>query len=388
MARTRPPPTSIPRSSVVPSRLARRIAPPRRKTSPSRFRRAAHRPCTRSSFRSQRRRPASGPLALLSELHVSSLRTSMAAALLAALSLPAAASCGSAFCLVNTDWSVQGTWVDTGVRGDLRFEYIDLDQPRTGTHNVGVGEIPRHHDEVETRNRNLVATFDWGLSPQWGVNLVIPYVDRYHLHIHNHQGEQIPETWDFRALGDVRVQARYQAFTRLDDPNAIQSAGAILGLKLPTGRFDVTNGEGEEAERTLQPGTGTTDLVLGGYWHSDYMSGHSLFASAQVLLPANERAGFKPGKRLQLDLGYRKAVGADLGLLLQLNYLAKGRDSGENAEPEDSGQRMVYLSPGITYNVGHDAQVYAFVQAPLYQSVNGVQLVADWSAAAGVSWRF
>jgi len=25
---------------------------------------------------------------------------------------------------------------------------------------------------------------------------------------------------------------------------------------------------------------------------------------------------------------------------------------------------------------------------PLYQSVNGVQLVADWSAAAGVSWKF
>ena len=71
-----------------------------------------------------------------------------------------------------------------------------------------------------------------------------------------------------------------------------------------------------------------------------------------------------------------------------MNYLAKGRDSGENAEPEDSGQRMLYASPGITYNVGPRAQLYAFVQVPLYQSVNGVQLVADWSAAAGVSWKF
>ena len=29
-----------------------------------------------------------------------------------------------------------------------------------------------------------------------------------------------------------------------------------------------------------------------------------------------------------------------------------------------------------------------FVQLPLYQSVNGVQLTAKWSALAGVSWRF
>jgi hypothetical protein len=314
----------------------------------------------------------------------------LGAAVLGALSLPAAASCGSAFCLVNTDWSVQGTWVDSGVRGDLRYEYIDLDQPRTGTRDVAVGEIPRDHDEVETRNRNLVATFDFGIAPRWGVNLAIPYVDRYHLHIHHDEpgdaGE--PETWNFRSLGDVSVKARYQAMSRMDDPNAIQSAGFIFGLKLPTGRFDVTNGEGELAERTLQPGTGTTDAVLGGFWHSDYRTGHSIFASAQVQLPLNEREGYKPGNRLQVDAGYRYAAGPNTGLLLQVNYLAKGRDSGENAEPEDSGQRMVYVSPGITYNVARNAQVYAFVQVPLYQSVNGVQLVASWSAAAGVSWRF
>lgn len=308
----------------------------------------------------------------------------IAAGAVCALSLPAAASCGAAFCLVNTDWSVQGTWVDPGLRGDLRYEYIDLDQPRSGARHVVVGEIARDHDEVETRNRNLVATFDWGVSQRWGVNVVVPYVDRYHLH--NAGGA--PEAWNFRHLGDIRVQARYQALARLDDPDAIQSAGLVMGIKLPTGRFDVANGEGEEAERSLQPGTGTTDFVAGGYWHSDYRNGHSLFASAQALLPANEREGYKPGKRLQLDAGYRYAVSPALGAMVQLNYLAKGRDSGVDAEPADTGQRMLYASPGVTYNVGRSAQVYAFLQLPLYQSVNGVQLVSDWSAAAGVSWRF
>jgi len=32
--------------------------------------------------------------------------------------------------------------------------------------------------------------------------------------------------------------------------------------------------------------------------------------------------------------------------------------------------------------------VYGYVQLPIYQYVNGVQLTADWAALAGVSWRF
>jgi hypothetical protein len=46
------------------------------------------------------------------------------------------------------------------------------------------------------------------------------------------------------------------------------------------------------------------------------------------------------------------------------------------------------VSPGISWNVGKNTQLYAFAQVPIYPSVNGVQLTADWSAAAGESWRF
>ena len=42
--------------------------------------------------------------------------------------------------------------------------------------------------------------------------------------------------------------------------------------------------------------------------------------------------------------------------MLQVNYLAKGRDSGAEAEPEDSGQRVVFVSPGVSWNVAKSAQ--------------------------------
>ncbi len=305
-----------------------------------------------------------------------------------AIAFESAASCGADFCLVNTDWSVQGTWTEPGMRFDLRYEAIDLDQPRSGRDRVAVGQVPRHHDEIKTRNRNWIGTIDWSLAPRWGLSLAIPYVDRDHLHIHNHQGEQEPESWKFRALGDVRAQARYEFFNSVEDPAAPRSAGVTFGVKLPTGKYDVTNADGEQAERTLQPGTGTTDLLLGTYWHAAApLHDWSWFAQARVVLPITSRADYKPGRQLHLDGGMRYAVTNDIGLMLQVNYNAKGRDSGGNAEPEDSGQRVVYVSPGVSWNFSRKAQAYAFVQLPIYQSVNGVQLTASWSAMAGVSWR-
>jgi hypothetical protein len=313
------------------------------------------------------------------------------AAALASASLPyhASASCGAAFCLVNTDWSAQGAWVEPGVRFDLRFETVDLDQPRSGTDRVAVGQIPRHHDEVETKNRNWVANVDWSPAPAWGLSLSIPYVDRDHVHIHNHHGAQLLETWNFRDLGDVRVQARHELFGSRETPEHQSSVGVMVGVKLPTGKHDVANDEGEFAERTLQPGTGTTDVLLGVYWHGMApLKDVSWFTRLQGVLPANSRDGYKPGRQLSVDAGARYALARDVGLMLQLNYVAKGRDSGPQAEPEDSGQRQLFVSPGISWNFSRDAQAYAFAQFPIYQSVNGVQLTADWSALAGVSWRF
>ena len=299
------------------------------------------------------------------------------------------ASCGAAFCLVNTDWVSQGNYTDAGVHFDLHDEYIDLDQPRNGTDRIAVGEIPRHHDEVETRNRNIVGALDWNFTPNWGIAASLPYVDRYHLHIHNHHGEQIPETWNFREIGDARVIGRYVDTKVADDASRMHAWGVTFGVKLPTGKFDVKNGDGEEAERTLQPGTGTTDALLGAFWNGAApLTPWSWFARAQVVLPMNSRDDYKPGRQLLLDGGVRYAVTTAVGAMLQVNGQFKGRDSGANAEPDDSGQRQVFITPGVTWAFSRDAQAYAFVQLPVYQAVNGVQLTADWSALAGVSFRF
>ena len=107
--------------------------------------------------------------------------------LLCALLAPtwAAASCGSAFCTVNTNWEAHGAWTEPGTRLDFRYEYINQDQPMAGSRKVGVGEVPRHHDEVYTYPRPSLTTLARPIDAACGVTLLIPVVGLAHYHVPN-----------------------------------------------------------------------------------------------------------------------------------------------------------------------------------------------------------
>jgi hypothetical protein len=329
-----------------------------------------------------------GAVACPPSLSFAPLLRAIALAALGACAGAAHASCGSAFCSINTDWASDALGLGEGGVLDLRYEHIRQDQPRAGTRRVAVGEIPAHHDEVRTVNKNLLLNYSRSYASGWGFSVMLPLVDREHLHIHNHLGEPEPERWKFRKLGDLRVTGRYQVPVGSQE-NGARSAGVIFGLKLPTGRTGVANDEGELAERSLQPGSGTTDLILGAFYHHQFPdSQSSWFAQAQVQQALRQHHDFAPGAQLTLDLGYARRLGEKLSGLLQLNAVVKQRDRGAEAEPEDSGSRSLFLSPGLSYDVTDTVRVYAFYQHPLAQNVNGVQLTARRAVAVGVATRF
>jgi hypothetical protein len=303
--------------------------------------------------------------------------------------LGAAASCGAAFCTINTNWDIQGAWMEPAPRLDLRYEYIRQDQPQSGSQKISVGEIHRHHDEVITKNRNWLASFDYPINQDWAVNALLPVVDRQHTHIHNHMGEQLIESWDFTRMGDARILARRRLATFETPDPTLGTVGINFGVKLPTGSTDVRNADGDLAERTLQPGTGTTDLLAGAYYSKLLpMKNLSWFVQGMLQLPLNHHDEYRPGRRLSLDTGVRYAMGDHLGLMLQANALVKARDSGAQAEPDDTGGRSLFVSPGVSYALSDKLQIYGFLQLPAYQYVNGVQLTARHAVAIGVSSRF
>ena len=176
------------------------------------------------------------------------------------LPILASASCGSAFCTINTDWNAQTSWQNNATQLDWRMESINQNQVRSGSRKiVDAG----HHQEVETYNRNGLLGLSHAFTSDVNVSVQVPVVSRDHQHIHHHHGVPLNERWDFTRLGDVSVLAH----VRLDDQPSSASGmyGVMVGVKLPTGSIGVRNNGGDQAERSLQPGSGSTDVITGAY---------------------------------------------------------------------------------------------------------------------------
>lgn len=297
----------------------------------------------------------------------------------------AQASCGSSFCLVNTDWAVQGAWMERGYRYDLRFETVRQDQLMRGSKKVNLTGFEARNAEQETDSRRWLLNVDHGINENWGVSAAIPFIDRNHQHAEAGQ----PVTWSFRQVGDARITARYQTGLQDKKDGGAVVVGAHVGIKLATGKFDIANLTGTKAERSLQPGTGTNDLLASVYYRrvlSDIAT--TWFVQANLEAPLQERDGFKPGRKIGVDLGIRTLWTSSLSPMLQLNFQHRASDSGIYAEPTDSGGRSLSISPGLSYKITPQTHAYGFVQVPVYQQVTGQQLSPKWAATVGIQSHF
>ena len=83
--------------------------------------------------------------------------TICAAALTVLFGLPhrLLASCGQAFCPIETSTLTENPLGGGQLYLNLVYEFIDQDQPFIGTTKARVGQLPRDHDEQFTHNNTL-----------------------------------------------------------------------------------------------------------------------------------------------------------------------------------------------------------------------------------------
>jgi hypothetical protein len=65
-----------------------------------------------------------------------------------------------------------------------------------------------------------------------------------------------------------------------------------------------------------------------------------------------------------------------------------GRESGANADRDNSGDALMYVSPGATVDLGMRSHAFVFLQLPVYQRVNGLQILPRWLLSAGFRHGF
>lgn len=306
----------------------------------------------------------------------------------------AQASCGSAFCSINTNWD-EHSLGHQGWSAGLRYSYSHADTLRSGSDTIKAdtsadGEV----ENMGTYNNIVTGTVDYTYNNNWGVMVAVPFIDRKHQHHVGPYTGSSPagtETFHATALGDTQLIGRFRWSLGEESHSGL---GLKFGIKLPTGSQDVTmDGEVPE-EASLQPGSGSTDAILGLFWHhATPGSAWSWFAQGSVQTPALSKDSYKPGTQVKADLGTRYALSRKMSVLMQINSQLNTTDSGDGAAlTEDgdasSGGRTISLSPGLSYAFIHSAQIYALVQVPVYQYVNGEQLTPSYSVSSGISYRF
>lgn len=100
--------------------------------------------------------------------------------------------------------------------------------------------------------------FTWGFYRNFDFTILMPIVT-------NHFDSAIGPTVGGTGLGDAMVLVKYR-FYRRDSQRGTTQASLTFGPKLPTGRTNLTDGNGALLPASLQPGSGSTDLFLAGNW--------------------------------------------------------------------------------------------------------------------------
>ncbi len=294
-----------------------------------------------------------------------------------------ALACSSCGCTLNSDWTSQGIASGEGTRIDIRFDYFKQYDYRSGSGSVNRSDIPAGTEvQDNTINRNLTLGLDHSLNKDWAVNVQLPVFSRSH----GTYGEDgYPDTIltsSSKGIGDLRITGRYQGLA--DD----HSSGITFGLKLPTGSTNHLLIDGSALDRGLQLGTGTTDLLLGGYHFGNINRNWDYFAQATLQIALNTHNEFRPGNGINASAGLRYMGFEAFIPQFQLNSRIEKIESGAQADITNSGATLLYISPGITVPINKQVQAFGFLQVPIYQRVNGYQIEPNLLFSAGLRYIF
>jgi hypothetical protein len=325
---------------------------------------------------------------------IQSVHRMAAAGLLLVCGSQGAQSCATCGCTLSAD-AAMGYSADPGWRLNLEYDYIHQDELREGTH--AVSGVPDGNElEHDTLNQYVTADLNYNPTADWNVDLRVPYVVRTHSTYGEYDSSQpLPDLSRSRSssIGDIKLIGSYQGLLQA------HNLGVQLGVKLPTGRygtavqFDSGPLAGMPLDASLQPGTGSTDIIVGAYYYRAVSENLDLIVNGQFQSAVHEKLNqpgndFRPGNSVSMSAGFRYDANPSLMPQLQLNFLHKSADQGALADTPDTVGTVLYLSPGLTAQLVPKLHAYGFVQVPVYSNLDGYQLFPRFAFSVGLSYAF
>jgi hypothetical protein len=260
-----------------------------------------------------------------------------------------ACACGCAVFDVGTS-----SLLPTGPGLTVFGEYDFLNQTKNWSGDSGAPAA--NNTDKNIRSNFFLAGGQYMFDDSWGVMAEVPYTDRYFATTDSGSLEK----FDHGSLGDVRLMGVYSGFS----PD--MSTGITFGVKLPTGDHTYPNFDSD-----VEIGSGSTDILLGGYHTGqiDFAGDFVWYAQALWQHHIATQDGYTPGQEFNASLGvsynnWNLTPHATLAPILQVLLSDRGRDGGSVGDPD---------------NTVNTWKLYADVEVPVWQHVNGNQLIAPYA---------
>jgi len=260
----------------------------------------------------------------------------------------------------------------------LNYDYQDQNQNWSGTSSAPAS----HNDDKEIETSFTSLGLQYFFNYKWGIQAELPY-DFRSFATKTDSGKIVTRDWS--QFGDLRLEGVYTGFF----PDL--SAGVNFGLKLPTGSHTF---DSHVVDRDTQLGTGSTDILMGGFYRNNLTKDGkwNWFAQTELDLPVLIQSDYRPGLESDTAAGiyYRGwwLGPVKISPVAQTIFSERTSDSGANAaHPVASGFQRILLSPGIELHV-HSAKIYADAEVPVFQNFRGNQITAPVLFKVNLSWAF
>lgn len=147
-----------------------------------------------------------------------------------------------------------------------------------------------------------------------------------------------------------------------------------IGLKTGWGRNNLTR-EGVRLDEHAQPGTGSTDLILGVAGMRLLSHSSTAFGSVQYRNTRTNRFHYRYGRVWLGNAGFERKLTSRLDAILEMNYRHAGEDRVDSTGALDpnTGGGILYLQPRVTTDLGLGIVARFSVIVPVARSLHGDQ---------------
>lgn len=282
-----------------------------------------------------------------------------------------ACACGCSVFDVGTS-----TLLPSGPGGTAYLQYVLLDQSQNRNGNGPAPSAQNSDKKIETDF--FFAGGQYMFDGSWGVMAEVPFAYR-ELRTDSGGGDIV--SFQHAALGDITLMGAYSGFS--DD----MSTGVVFGLKLPTGDHSYPGFDPD-----TEIGTGSTDLIIGGYRTGilDSIGSYTYFAQLifehEVIFENSYRPRFDLNGAIGMSYVGLRFGDLHIAPTVQLLVSDRGRDGGTAGDAANTGYSRLLISPGL--EIDRDSwKMYADVELPFHQHVNGNQLIAPIALKFAVSYK-